>query len=49
MDKKDLKEILKMIKEKLESEVEPGCIFGDCGDCYDYCSDSPIYILPPRK
>lgn len=47
MEKKDLKEILEMIKEKLERDVEAGCLFGDCPDT---CPDQgPIYILPPPR
>jgi len=46
MEKKDLKDILSMIKEKLERDAEAGCFFADCDDCPQ---DGIYYILPIDK
>ena len=44
MEKKDIKDVIAMIKEKLERDAEAGCVFSDC----DVCDDVVIYILSPK-
>ena len=42
VEKRDIVELLQRIREKLQSQPEAGCIFGDK-------PDPPIYyILPPQ-